>query len=60
MSKKKEKYVPATEVNNVDSKVHRARHEEKQKDKGEKVVLWIFIVLIVLAIIYVAWTLSLM
>ena len=34
--------------------------QKKQEEKGKKVVGWIFGVLIVLAIIYLIWTVSMM
>lgn len=37
------------------SKMNRARREAKQEEEGKNVVKWIFIGLIVLAIIYVAY-----
>ena len=50
------KHIAAKEVNNVQTTVKRTEHKEKQKDQGEKVVKWIFAVLVVLAIIYMIWT----
>ena len=37
------------------SKINRARREAKQEEEGKNVVKWIFIGLIVLAIIYAAY-----
>lgn len=54
--KEQAKHVAAKEVNNVETKKKRVEHEEKQKDQGEKVVKWIFGVLVVLAIIYMIWS----
>lgn len=50
------KHIPAKEVNNVEPSKKRTEQKEKQKDQGEKVVKWIFGVLVVLAIIYMIWS----
>lgn len=50
------KHVAAKEVNNVAPKKHRADREEVQKSQGDKVVKWIFGVLVALAIIYMIWS----
>ncbi len=56
MTKKASKHIPNREVRNVDSKKHRVDREEKQKQHGDKVVMWVFGALIVLAIIYMVWS----
>lgn len=57
MSKNQSKRPVAREqVNNVETKKHRADREEKQKDQGNKVIMWIFLGLIILAIFYMIWT----
>lgn len=56
MANKADKHIPAHEVNNVESKKHRSDRIEQQKEQGDKVVKWIFGVLVVLALIYMAWT----
>lgn len=40
--------------------VKREAYAKKQEEQGKKVVMWIFGGLIVLAIIYMLWTLSMM
>lgn len=54
--KEQAKHVAAKEVNNVETKKKRTEHQERQKDQGEKVVKWIFGVLVALAIIYMIWS----
>ena len=56
MTKKASKHIPNREVRNVDSKKHRIDREEKQKANGDKVVMWVFGVLIALAVIYMVWS----
>lgn len=55
--KEQAKHIPAREVNNVETAKKRVEHKEKQKDQGEKVVKWIFGILVALAIIYMIWSL---
>ena len=50
------KHIAEKEVNNVQTNDKRTVHKEQQKDQGEKVVKWIFAVLVILAIIYMIWT----
>lgn len=50
------KHVAVKEVNNKTVNVKRTEHQEKQKDMGEKIVKWIFGVLIALAVIYMVWS----
>ncbi|EGN55888.1 hypothetical protein PRBRB14_02620 [Hallella multisaccharivorax DSM 17128] len=51
------KHVAAKEVNNMATSKKRTEHQEKQKDQGERVVKWIFGVLVALAVIYMVWSL---
>lgn len=57
MSKKKvEKHPVVHEVNPVVQPRKLEKHEDKQEMQGDKVVKWIFGVLIALAILYVIWS----
>ncbi len=60
MSKKKvDKHPVVHEVNPVGKTTKPASQqsrEQKQKDQGEVVVKWVFGTLVVLAILYVIWT----
>lgn len=60
MSKKKvDKHPVVHEVNPVGATKKPVSHEnreKKQKDQGEVVVKWVFGTLVVLAILYVIWT----
>lgn len=56
MTKKASKHIPNHEVRNVASKKHRLDREVQQKQQGDKVVKWIFGSLVVLAIIYMVWS----
>ncbi len=57
MSKKRvEKHPVVHEVNQVVQPRKRENHDDKQKDQGDKVVKWVFGVLIALAILYVIWS----
>ena len=57
MSKKKvEKHPVVHEVNPAVQPRKRENHEDKQKNQGDKVVKWIFGVLIALAVLYVIWS----
>ena len=40
--------------------VKREAYAKKQEQKGQKVVIWIFAILILLAIVYMFWTFSMM
>lgn len=61
MSKKNiDAHTPKREVNNVAPKQHRVDRAESQKNQGDRVVKWIFGVLIFLAIIYMIWTFYIM
>lgn len=50
------KHVAAKEVNNVAAKKQRTDRVEKQKNDGDKVVKWIFGVLVALAVVYMIWS----
>lgn len=50
------KHIPTKEVNNVENKKQGANREEQQKTQGDKVVKWIFGALVLLAIIYMVWS----
>lgn len=54
--KEQAKHIAVREVNNVTTKNKRTEHQTKQKDQGEKVVGWIFVGLLILALAYVIWT----
>lgn len=54
--KEQAKHVAAKSVNTVSTNKKRTEHQAKQKDQGEKIVGWIFGVLILLAVLYVIWT----
>ena len=54
--KEQAKHVAAREVNNVATQKHRTEREEKQKTQGDTVVKWIFGVLVVLAVVYMIWS----
>ncbi|MGI6243252.1 MAG: hypothetical protein ACOYJK_06920 [Prevotella sp.] len=54
--RKKNPYEPVREINAVSKEVKREKREEKQKTQGDIVVKWIFGALLVLAIIYMVWT----
>ena len=56
MTKKASKHTPNHEVRNVAGKKHRLDREVQQKQQGDKVVKWIFGSLVVLAIIYMVWS----
>ena len=57
MSKKKvDKHPVVHEVNQTARPCKRQNHEQKQKDKGEVVVKWIFGVLFALSILYIIWS----
>lgn len=56
MTKKASKHIPNHEVRNVAAKKHRSDREVQQKQQGDKVVKWIFGSLVVLAIIYMVWS----
>ena len=56
MTKKASKHIPNHEVRNVADKKHRLDREVQQKQQGDKVVKWIFGSLVVLAIIYMVWS----
>ena len=56
MTKKASKHIPNHEVRNVAGKKHRTDREVQQKQQGDKVVKWIFGSLVVLAIIYMVWS----
>ena len=57
MSKKKvDKHPVVHEVNQMARPRKRQNHEQKQKDKGEVVVKWIFGVLFALSILYIIWS----
>ena len=56
MTKKANKHIPNHEVRNVAGKKHRSDREVQQKQQGDKVVKWIFGRLVVLAIIYMVWS----
>ena len=56
MTKKASKHIPNHEVRNVAGKKHRSDREVQQKQQGDKVVKWIFGSLVVLAIIYMVWS----
>lgn len=56
MTKKTSKHIPNHEVRNVAGKKHRSDREAQQKQQADKVVKWIFGSLVVLAIIYMVWS----
>lgn len=56
MTKKASKHIPNHEVRNVAGKKHRSDREVQQRQQGDKVVKWIFGSLVVLAIIYMVWS----
>ena len=56
MTKKASKHIPNHEVRNVAGKKHRSDREVQQKQQGDQVVKWIFGSLVVLAIIYMVWS----
>lgn len=57
MSKKKvDKHPVVHEVTQTAHPRKRQNHEQKQKDKGEVVVKWIFGVLFALSILYIIWS----
>ena len=56
MTKKASEHIPNHEVRNVAGKKHRSDREVQQKQQGDKVVKWIFGSLVVLAIIYMVWS----
>lgn len=57
MSKKKvDKHSVVHEVTQTARPRKRQNHEQKQKDKGEVVVKWIFGVLFALSILYIIWS----
>lgn len=56
MTNKASKHIPNHEVRNVAGKKHRSDREVQQKQQGDKVVKWIFGSLVVLAIIYMVWS----
>ena len=57
MSKKKVDKNPVVhEVTQTARPRKRQNHEQKQKDKGEVVVKWIFGVLFALSILYIIWS----
>ena len=56
MTKKASKHIPNHEVRNVAGKKHRSDREVQKKQQGDKVVKWIFGSLVVLAIIYMVWS----
>ncbi len=47
-------------ANKKKTNVKREAYAKKQEEQGKKVVTWIFAGLIVLAIIYLIWTISMM
>lgn len=46
------------EINAVAREVKREKREVKQKTQGDSVVKWIFGALLVLAILYMVWTMT--
>lgn len=57
MSKKKvDKHPVVHEVTQTARPRKHQNHEQKQKDKGEVVVKWIFGVLFALSILYIIWS----
>lgn len=59
MSKRKRKEPEVIrEINPVTQEVKRDLREKKQKSKGDNVVKWIFISLLVLSILYMIWTMT--
>ncbi len=57
-NKNDSKHVPVHEVRQTAKEVKKANHEVKQKSQGDRVVKWIFIALLVLAILYMIWTVT--
>lgn len=49
---------PVREINSMSREVKRMNREEKQKIHGATIVKWIFSVLILLAILYMIWTMT--
>lgn len=56
--KKRNPQEPVREINAVAREVKREKREVKQKIQGDSVVKWIFGVLLVLAILYMVWTMT--
>ena len=54
--KEQAKHVAAREVNTVATHKNPPEREEKQKSQGDTVVKWIFGVLVVLAVVYMIWS----
>ncbi len=56
--KKRNPQEPVREINAVAREVKREKREVKQKTQGDSVVKWIFGALLVLAILYMVWTMT--
>ena len=56
--KKRNLQEPVREINAVAREVKREKREVKQKTQGDSVVKWIFGALLVLAILYMVWTMT--
>lgn len=57
MSKnKKNAHEPVHAINSEPKTVKRERHESQQQTKGDTLVKWIFGVLLLLAVAYMAWS----
>ena len=56
--KKRNPKEPVREINAVAREVKREKREVKQKTQGDSVVKWIFGALLVLAILYMVWTMT--
>ncbi|EFA42940.1 hypothetical protein HMPREF0645_2690 [Hallella bergensis DSM 17361] len=56
--KKRNPQEPVREINAVAREVKREKREVKQKIQGDSVVKWIFGALLVLAILYMVWTMT--
>ncbi|MBM6992149.1 MAG: hypothetical protein I3J02_02650 [Prevotella sp.] len=55
-NKKDNKHIPAREVNQAIKSVKKENREIKQKSKADQIVKWIFISLLILAVLYMVWT----